>query len=146
MVPFDALLALLPPALLEKLAVRFKVDRQHEIRLAGPTAFVCLLRALLCHPEVTQRMLEEHYQAQTGGHADYSTFSRWFGRVRPSYFRALFEHLYEKLAARATQGERSALRLRLVDATLVSLSAKLLQFGLTNGKLRGSTRLRNVKT
>ena len=59
MIPIEALLALLPPSLLEKLAVQCKVDAEHEIRLPGDVAFVCLLNGLVNHPLLTQRLLEE---------------------------------------------------------------------------------------
>lgn len=145
MVPIETLLDLLPRNLLANLAAVFKVDAEHEIRLPGHVAFVCLLNGLLNHPFLTQRLLQEQYQRQTGRQIDYSTFSKWFVRMSPAYLNALFISLYERLAAHAAQGEANALRLRLVDATMVTLSAKLLKFGLLSHRNRGRKPLRRVK-
>src|SRR5438105_7154904 len=109
MVTLEALLSLLPPSLLSELAVRHKVDADHEIRLPGDVAFICLLNGLVNHPLLTQRLLEEFYYQKTGRHADYSTFSKYLMRINPSYFRAIFGYLHERLASQATQGEITAL-------------------------------------
>lgn len=145
-VSIDSLVSLFPPSLLGDLAVRHKVDETHEIRLPGKTAFLCLLNGQLNHSELTQRLLEERYIELTGKHADHSTFGKYLARIEPAYFKAVFDYLYDKLAAQATQGERSALRLRFVDATVVSLSAKRLGFGIMSRRNRGAVPVRHAKS
>lgn len=146
MIALESLLDLLAPSLLVDMAVQYKVDATHEIRLPGDVAFVCLLNGLLNHPLLTQRLLEELYFKQTGQQADHSTFGKYLARVKPTYFKSVFAYLYAKLASQATPGETSALRLRFVDATLVSLSAKLLTFGLRTRRNRSRKVRRQIKS
>lgn len=130
MIALDELLDLLPASLLRGLEARFQLDSKNQVKLTGSALAICLLNSLLNHPLVTQRLLEETFRRKTGQPVHYSGIGRALGRVEPSYFRALFEHLYRQLAGMAPARELNSLRLRLVDATTVTLSAKLLHFGL----------------
>ena len=69
-------MALLPPDLLDRLALEHKVDANNQTRLRGSTVLLCLLNGLLNHGDLTLRLLEETYQSlfqpQTGGTADKS--------------------------------------------------------------------------
>lgn len=149
MIPVESLLALFPPKLLDRLALAYAVNATNQIRLSGQTVFVCLLNALVNHPKLTQRLLEETYQQITGRHADHSSFGKRLAVVKPAYFRAIFVHLARQLQPQMTVGDQRALRLRRVDATLVLLSAKLLHFGLytgPNGRNRTGKPTRSVKS
>lgn len=134
MVPVQELLDLLPRGLLTSFAVTFGVNAANQIRLRGETVFVCLLNGLVNHPMLTQRLLADVYQQQMGHPTDHSSFGRRLGAIDPAYFQALFTHLYRRIQPALTPAEArqlpAGLRLRLVDATVVTLSAKLLQFGL----------------
>ncbi len=48
MIALEKLLSLLPPKLLEQLALEHKVDANNQIRLTGSTVFVCLLTLSAC--------------------------------------------------------------------------------------------------
>jgi hypothetical protein len=133
MIPVEKLLALLPPPLLDRLAVQYTVNAVNQIRLTGQTVFVCLLNALANHPLLTQRLLEETYQQLHGQHADHSSFGKRLERIDPEYFAALYRHVYREIQPRMTAGDQRTLRLRRVDATTVVLSAKLLAFGIQVG-------------
>lgn len=150
MVALEKLLALLPPALLGRLALEHKVDARNQVRLTGSTVFVCLLNGLVNHGDLTQRLLEEIYQQRfaprTGHRADHSSFGKRLATIRPAFFAALYAHLHQQLAPQATPGEEKALRLRWADATSVTLSAKLLAFGLLGGSGRRPGRQRAVKS
>jgi len=124
--------SLLPLPLVEELAVTYNVDAKNQIRLPGSVVFVCLLHGLLHHPQLTQRLLEETYTKQTGHHADHSSFGKRLEKINPDYFGALYAFLHQKIAPQMTKGDAQALRVRFVDATTVTLSAKLLSFGLLN--------------
>lgn len=131
MLPLQRLHQLLPASRLAQLAVEYHTDKKNTVRLPGTTVFLCLLHGLLHHEEITQRLLEEIYTEYTGTHADHSSFAARLKVIPPTYFEALFLELYQKLAPKTTtRGETQALRLRFVDATTVTLSAKLLHFGL----------------
>ncbi len=150
MIALEKLLALLPPALLGRLALEHKVDARNQVRLTGSTVFVCLLNGLVNHGDLTQRLLEEIYQErfapQTRQTADHSSFGKRLGSINPAFFAALYTHLHQQFAPQATLGEEKALRLRWADATSVLLSAKLLSFGLLSGTRRQQGQYRAVKS
>ena len=124
---------LLPHELLDQLAQQYNVDAKNQVRLPGKLVFLTLLHTLLHHPEMTLRLLEETYFQKVGKHADHSSFAARLARIKPDYFEAIFHSLYRKLAPTATKGEKQSLKLHFVDATTVTLSAKLLTFGLQGG-------------
>src|SRR5574337_267000 len=122
-IPLEKLLDLLPPELLDRLAVQYSVNAVNQIRLTGQTVFLCLLNALVNHPKLTQRMLEETFAQLKGETADHSSFGKRLATIKPEYFEAIFRHLYRQMQPRMTAGDAQALRLRIVDATTVVLSA-----------------------
>lgn len=146
MTTLDTLLKLLPPARLEQLAVTYELDGTHRVRLTGPAVFLCLLNGLLHHPQLSLRLLQHIYQQQTGQSADHSSFGKSLNTLSPAYFEALAADLYAKMQPQTTLAQRQALRLRWIDATVVSLSAKLTAFGLRTGTRRGKGTQRQVKT
>ena len=122
--------SLLPTALLDKIAIEYSVNAHNQVKLPGQSVFLCLLNGLLNHPELSQRMLEEQYERLTGQSCDHSSFGKRFSNINPEYFRAILSHLQTKMASSISKGDIGALKLRIVDATIVTLSAKLLEFGL----------------
>ena len=90
MIALKELLGFVGENLLEKLACRYEIDQAHSVRLSGPVLFLCVLNALLNHPELTQRMLEETYHKHTGGTADHSTFGKCLARMPVAYFEEIF--------------------------------------------------------
>jgi hypothetical protein len=146
MITYETFHELLPPALLRKLATTCEVDAVNQVRLPGATVFTCLLHGLLHHPDLTQRLLEETYFQRTGRQADHSRFGKRLASISPTYFQAIYQHLQKKLHPQATPADQSRLHLRFVDATVVSLSAKLLSFGLLQRTTRPGHSLRLVKT
>lgn len=150
MVCVKVLLSLLPPDLLDRLALEHDVDAKNQIRLPGSTVFVCLLNGLLNHADLTLRLLEDLYQKifqpQTGHTTDHSTFGKRLASIKPDYFAALYAYLHQQLAPQARPGEAKALRLRFIDATVVALSSKLLGFGISQGTRNGKASHRTVKS
>lgn len=133
MIPVKKLLSLFPSRLLDRLAVQYRVNAVNQVRLTGQTVFVCLLNVLVNHPKLTQRLLEETHRKITGQPADHSSFGKRLAVVKPEYYQAIYRHLARQLIPQMRAGEQRALRLRRVDATVVVLSAKLLDFGLKVG-------------
>ena len=146
MIALGKLLALLPPGLLDHLAAEHKADARNQVRLPGGTVFVCLLDGLLNHGDLTLRLLEDIFQRRIGRTRDHSSFGKRRAAVNADYFTAIYTHLYQQLAPQAMSGEARALCLRWVDATLVTLSAKLLAFGITMATRRGKADHRSVKS
>lgn len=147
--PVQKLLALLPPTLLDRLAIQYAVNAVNQVRLTGQAVFICLLNGLVNHPKLTQRLLEETYQQLHGHSADHSSFGQRLEQINPDYFAALFRHLYREMQPRMTPGDTRSLRLRRVDATTVVLSAKLLAFGIhvnSGGRAGPGHAKRHIKT
>lgn len=146
MIALEKLFTLLPPTQLERLATTYQLDRRNQVKLSGPVVFLCVLNGLLNHNELSVRLLAETYQQQTGDTATYSSFSKCLARIQPEYFAEVFQFLRQKLAPQARKSALQALRLRVVDATTVTLSAKLLQFGLLVGTRALDKPRRHVKS
>jgi Transposase DDE domain len=130
MIAVEELLGLLPAEYLERLAGHLAVDAPNQVRLPGPVVFVCLLNTMANQPLVTQRLLQEAFTQRTGQATDHTTFGYRLGKIPPGYFEAILRHLERTLGPQLTRGEAQALRLRRADATTVSLSSKLLSFGI----------------
>jgi hypothetical protein len=146
MLPLKQLFAFLPPERLEKLACRYEIDAANSVKLSGPALFLCLLTGLLHHPELSQRLLEETYHQQTGKDFDHSSFGKCLGRIPPDYFADLFTELRQKVQPLMTPGTQQALKLRIVDATSVTLSAKLLAWGLKSRNCNPDKARRTIKS
>lgn len=146
MISLQQLETLLPASLLDALALTYKVDAHNQVRLTGKLVFLCLLHTLLSHKDITLRLLEETYTQYTGHHADHSSFGKRLARINPDYFEAIFRTLFDGLAPQASPGEVRALKLRFVDATTVTLSAKLLSFGLLVGTCAKNKPRRHLKS
>jgi hypothetical protein len=146
MLPLKQLFAFLPPQRLEKLAYSYQLDAAHSVKLSGPALFLCLLTGLLHHPELSQRLLEETYRQQTGNDCDHSSFGKCLGRMDPNYFADIFGELRQKVQPLMTSGTQQALKLRIVDATSVTLSAKLLSWGLQSRNCNPDKARRTIKS
>jgi hypothetical protein len=135
MIPLEKLLSVLPISALDRLALSQEVDKKNQFKLPGVAVFICLLNSIVNHPFVTQRLLEETYNNYSGQTADHSSFGKRLAQIKVSYFEAIFWQLHSQLASRITMAEQNALKLRLrfVDATTISLSAKLIDFGIRVG-------------
>jgi hypothetical protein len=149
MSPAERLFDLLPLKLLDRLAVKVRVNKANQIRLRGQTVFLCLLNTMLRHPAATQRLLEAQYRKLTGETADHSSFGKRLATIDPEYFRALFEHVHREIRPQMTAHDARGFRLRRVDATTVTLSAKVLAFGIhvaAGGKQNPESAKRHVKS
>lgn len=136
----------LPSKQVRRLALKYNVDAQNQVRLPGTAVFTCLLDSLLNHGVVTQRLLEEIFEQRTGKRADHSSFGKRLAKIDPEYFHALYQEVHGRLAPQASEAEQRALRVRWADATAVTLSAKLLHWGLRCGHREGKGARRQVKT
>ena len=129
-IPLDALFDLLPGKLLAQLAVRYQVDKVNQVKLPGQTVFLCLLNCVLSNVVVAQRLLAATYEQLTGQTADHSSFGKRLAAINPEYFEAIFDQLYQQISPALQPQEARGRRVRRVDATTVTLSAKVLAFGI----------------
>lgn len=136
----------LPTREVSKLAVKYGVDARNQHRLPGTTVFTCLLDSVMNHGVTTQRLLEEIHFQRTGKHADHSSFGQRLSSISAAFFEATYQHLHTRLAPQASAAEQKALRVRRADATVVTLSSKLLLWGIPAGDCKGKGSRRQVKT
>lgn len=144
-VRLEELERVLPTGLVKKLAIRHKVDAHNQIRLRGTVVFTCLLDAVVNFGVVTQRLLEEIHGQRIGTHADHSSFGRRLAKIPWKFFEAIYEDLHKRLAPQASAADQRAVRVRRVDATIVALSAKLLEWGLKCGNRKQKAAKRQIK-
>ena len=97
------------------------------------------------NPRLTQRILEEEYAKQTGKSCDHSSFGKRMANLAPGFVQAILDHLSAKIRPTITVGEAKALKLRITDSTTVTLSSKLLSFGI-NVKYKGESEYKHVKS
>lgn len=147
MIPLEKFQELFPPRLLDTLAVKLAVNAPNQVRLPGQAVFLCLLNTVVNNPVVTQRLLEETYTRLFDAHADHSSFGKRLAVLSPEYFQHLFLHLERRLEP-FLPPTGLIRRVRRVDATTVTASAKWLHFGLlqrANQRAKNQTAKRHVK-
>lgn len=132
-------------SLIDKLAIKYQVNARNQVKLPGQLVFLCLLNGLLNHPELSLRMLEEQYEKLSESNCDHSSFGKRLLSMNSGYFEAILAHLQSRIGSSISNGTAQALKLRIVDATITTLSAKLLDFGLKANHY-GKREIRQVKS
>jgi Transposase DDE domain len=145
-VSLEELERVLPARQVSQLAVKYGVDARNQYRLPGTSVFTCLLDSIMNHGVTTQRLLEEIHYQRTGTHADHSSFGHRLTSIPATFFEAIYQDVHTRLAPQASAAEQKALRIRRADATVVTLSSKLLLWGLKSGTRKGKGTRRQVKT
>lgn len=145
-VSLEELERVLPARQVSELAVKYGVDARNQTRLPGTAVFTCLLDSILNHGVTTQRMLEDILFQRTGTRADHSSFGQRLTNISAAFFEAIYQDVYARLAPQASAAEQRTLRVRRADATVVTLSSKLLLWGLKSGTRKGKGTWRQVKT
>jgi len=139
MIPLTELKKLIPASTLDKLAAEYHVDKANQVKLPGQTMFLCLLNGLVNHFMLTLRLLETQYSLITGQSCDHSAFGKRLSSIDPEFFHAIYVHLCDKISPSITKGDAQSLKLRIVDPVTITLSSKLLSFGIkVDYKKRGS--------
>jgi len=124
---------ILPSELIQRLAIENNVDKCNQTKLTGTLLFSCLLHKILeqADGEITQRSLASAYYNETGDTVDHSSFGKRFDKIPVSFFKDIFEYLFNAIALElppptSTKG----MNVRFVDATIVSMPAGIMDFGL----------------
>lgn len=121
---------LLPSELVERLAVPYKLDRDNSIKLSGPLVFFTLLRGLLYSQQAALRLMAISFEEFTGVSLDHSSLSKRLSTIDVAYFHDIYEHLAKLQKSKINPRSPGALSVHKIDATIVSLSAKLCSFGI----------------
>lgn len=136
------LLQLIPEHFFDKIAEETNVDFQVK-KLNGKLMFNLLLMGILQSERLSLRVLEELFSTQkfqsfSGLEPDSSTrhssIRDRISSIPSSYFEELFYKIAELLNSKYKQKDIGKYKVERFDSTIVSLSSKLLNFGMISGK------------
>lgn len=137
-VSVNELLGFIPEALLSHLSTSTKVDRYSKV-LHGKKVFYLLLYAILDNEKLSQRTLEDTFNYsgfKTLFNLDESetvrrsSISERLSKIDSSYFKEIFEYMYDQFSESYNQSERDKYNLMRIDSTIVSEAAGKLKEGI----------------
>lgn len=135
------LLGLIPESFFEKIGSQTEVDYQVK-KLNGRIMFNLLLMGLLDSERISLRVLEEIYSSHkfqalsglsTTLKTKHSSIRDRITSISSDYFRELHSAIAQLFNSQFKSKERSKYKIDRFDSTMVSLSSKLLGFGMVNG-------------
>lgn len=137
-VSVNKLLGFIPEALLSHLSTSTKVDHYSKV-LHGKKVFYLLLYAILDNEKLSQRTLEDTFNYsgfKTLFNLDESetvrrsSISERLSKIDSSYFKEIFEYMYDQFSESYNQSERKKYNLMRIDSTIVSEAAGKLKEGI----------------
>jgi hypothetical protein len=129
-IPISLFNELLPSSKLEDLALPYKLDSGNSVKLSGQLTFCTLLRGLLYDTDIALRAMAVKFEESTGESLHYSSIAKRLRSIKPDYFRDIFDYLTGVVGPQVNPKSPGPLSVIKVDATLVTISAKLCSFGL----------------
>jgi hypothetical protein len=129
-IPISLFNELLPSSKLEDLAFPYKLDSGNSVKLSGQLTFCTLLRGLLYDTDIALRAMAVKFEESTGESLHYSSIAKRLRSIKPDYFRDIFDYLTGVVGPQVNPKSPGPLSVIKVDATLVTISAKLCSFGL----------------
>lgn len=129
-IPISLFNALLPASTLERFAIPYKLDSKNSVKLSGQLMFCTLLRGLLYDTDVALRAMAVKFEESTGMSLHYSALSKRLRSIDSEYFRDIFDYVAGVVGPQVNPKSPGPLSVIKVDATLVTISAKLCSFGL----------------
>jgi hypothetical protein len=149
------LLQLIPEHFFDKIAEETNVDFQVK-KLSGKLMFNLLLMGILQSERLSLRVMEELFSTQkfqsfSGLKPDSSTrhssIRDRISTIPSSYFEELFYKIAELLNRKYKRKDIGKYKVERFDSTVVSLSSKLLNFGMISGKKpkEGEYRIHQLK-
>lgn len=151
----NALLDLIPAEKLKELAIETQVDKGVK-KFTGHLFFKLLLFSLIKTDRISLRAIEHFYNSgafrfQAGLHPKertrHSSISERLENIKVDFFRKLFEYVSKDLALKYGLESDKTQSIKRFDSTIVSLSSKLLHFGMSNDGARkeGANKLNQLK-
>jgi transposase len=139
----EELIGLIPEEELEFLAAETKVDHQVK-KLTGSLIFKLILYSMLDTERMSLRVMEtlllsarfRQFSQNEELTSRHSSIRDRIANINPEYFKAIFERLFSLYHPLLKVQDSLA----IVDSTYVSLSAKLLNWGMSNGQKSNHTR------
>lgn len=137
-VPLKQLLEFIPKALLSHLSATTKVDHYSKV-LHGEKMFYLLLFCIFDNEKLSQRTLEDTFNS-SGFKALFglgedekirrSSISERLSKIDPSYFKEIYEHMYQRFSSFYNKSEVEKYNLIRVDSTIVSVASSRLKQGI----------------
>lgn len=137
-VSVNELLGFIPEALLSHLSTSTKVDHYSKV-LHGKKVFYLLLYSIIDNERLSQRTLEDTFN-YSGFKAIFnldesetirrSSISERLSKIDASYFKEIFQYMYDRFSQSYNQQERDKYNLIRVDSTIVSEAAAKLKEGI----------------
>lgn len=136
----EELLELIPDEKLAELAAETQVDRGVK-KFTGHLLFKLLLYSVIKSNKVSQRVIESFFNSrpfqflmklEVGSRTRHSTISERLAHVDVDFFRGLHELVVQELSEKYQIQAPKSLPVKRFDSTTVSLSSKLLHFGMSN--------------
>lgn len=112
------------------MAVDYRLASRDSIKLSGPLVFMTLLHGLLYDSKVSLRCMADKFEEITGVYLDHSTLGKRLRLIPFEYFSDVFALLYKKVDGKINTRSPGVMSVRFVDATIVTLTAKWVCFGL----------------
>ena len=151
----NALLDLIPSEKLKELSVETDVDKGVK-KFTGHLFFKLLLFSLIKTDRISLRAIEHFYNSgvfrfEAGLHAEertrHSTISERLEHIKVEFFEKLFEYVSKDLTLKYGLEPGKNQSIKRFDSTIVSLSSKLLHFGMSNdgGRKDGANKLNQLK-
>jgi len=129
-IPISLFNKLLPASKLESFAVKYKIDRANSVKLSGDVVFCTLLRGLLYDTNVSLRAMADKFHDFTNVELHYSSLSKCLRSINVGYFEDIYGHVSGLVKEQVNPRSPGPLSIIKVDATIVSITAKLQSFGL----------------
>lgn len=135
------LLGFIPESFFEKIAAETNVDFQVK-KLNGKTMFNLLMMGLLDSERISLRVMEQIYSSQkfkiisgisTKESTKHNSIGDRISTISSDYFENLFYKCVDIFNSKFKKKEIGKYTIERFDSTMVSLSSKLLSFGMVNG-------------
>jgi len=147
------LLALLPLDIIEQKATDTKVDRNVK-KLFGRDMFYLLLLSVLDSERSSLRIMQDLYSSgkftllsgvESGSSTSFTSLSDRLMHMNVDFFEAIFQATYATLSQHFSAQQVHGRSIMRFDSTSISASAKLLDVGMVNGRVRSGTGEHAVK-
>lgn len=135
------LINMIPPELLENLAKDSNIDYQVK-HLHGALMFKLFLFSILKSERLSTRLMEIFYNSSEfsifsgkGGHVTrHSSIADRISTIDSMYFEKIFEFIGNTLNKQSPEKSKKSIEILRFDSTLVSIGAKLVNYGFHAGK------------
>ena len=140
-VTLKQLLGVIPEEFFEKIAAETQVDFQVK-KLSGRVMFNLIMMGLLDSERISLRVMEDIYHSRkfqlvagisTTSSTKHSSIGDRIATISGEYFEELFIKSADLLSEKFNIKQQGKYSIERFDSTIVSLSSKLLKFGMQNG-------------